>query len=80
MRVCVCVCVCYVCVFGKHACVHVCLMLERFITQEWTVSELLDRVMTEAESFVKEVTTHGDKGVVNYIKSCEMNSSYYLFI
>ena len=33
--------------------------------------------MTEAETFVKEVTTHGDKGVVNYIKSCEMNNSYY---
>ena len=35
--------------------------LQRWITQEWSVSELLDWVMTEAETFAKEFTTHGDK-------------------
>ena len=28
----------------------------------------------------KEVTAHVDKGVVNYIKSCELYNSYYLFV
>ena len=36
--------------------------------------------MTEAKTFAKEVTTHVDKGVVNYIKSCELYNSYYLFV
>ena len=28
--------------------------------------------MTEAEKFAKDVTTRGDKGVVDHIKSCEV--------
>ena len=44
------------------------------------MSELLDWVMTEAEKFAKEVTTRGDKGVVDHIKSCEVSNSYCLFV
>ena len=44
------------------------------MTYEQTVSELLDWVMTEAENFAKEVTTRGDKGVVDHIDSCEVGT------
>ena len=44
------------------------------------MSELLDWVMTEAEKFAEEVTTRGDKGVVDHIKSCEVSNSYCLFV
>ena len=58
-------------------CVHVIeWLLERWVTYEQTVSELLDWVMTEAERFDKEVTTRGDKGVVDHIKSCEVSNCY----
>ena len=64
--------------------VYVCViewLLERWVTYEQTVSELLDWVMTEAETFAKEVTTRGDKGVVDHIKSCEVsNFSFCLFV
>lgn len=49
-------------------------LLEKWVTYERTVSELLDWVMTEAEKFAKEVTTRGDKGVVDHIKSCEVST------
>jgi len=39
---------------------------------ERTVSGLLDWVMTEAETFAREVTTRGDKGVEDHIQSCEV--------
>ena len=57
-------------------CMSICTewLLERWVTYERTVSELLDWVMTEAEKFAKEVTTRGDKGVVDHIKSCEVST------
>lgn len=51
-------------------------LLERWVTYEQTVSELLDWVMNEAEKFASEVTTRGDKGVVDHIKSCEVSNLY----
>ena len=57
-----------------YVCMYVEWLLEKWVTYERTVSELLDWVMTEAERFAKEVTTRGDKGVVDHIKSCEVST------
>ena len=74
-----CVIIICVCVFDRHACLYV-LYAGEVDHIGWTISELLDWVMTEPEAFAKEVTTHVDKGDVNYIKSCELYNSYYLFL
>ncbi|XP_065895085.1 uncharacterized protein [Dysidea avara] len=50
---------------------HLEKLLDQWVTYERTVSGLLDWVMTEAETFAKEVTTRGDKGVEDHIHSCE---------
>ena len=50
------------------------------MTYERTVSGLLDWVMTEAETFAREVTTRGDKGVEDHIQSCEVCIKNFVII
>ncbi len=39
---------------------------------EGEVKELLEWIMSEADSFSKDVTTYGEKGIVDHMETCKV--------
>lgn len=46
--------------------------MEMWNHYEEEVKQLLGWIMSEADSFSKDVTTYGDKGVVDHMETCEV--------
>ena len=49
------------------------MLLELWEQYEKNVKELLGWIISEADSFSKDVTTPGDKGVVDHIETCQVS-------
>lgn len=49
--------------------------MEMWNHYEQEVKELLGWIMSEADSFSKDVTTYGEKGIVDHMETCEVSYS-----
>ena len=47
-------------------------LLQKWEKYEGEVKELLGWIMVEAESFSKDVTIYGEKGIVDHMETCKV--------
>ena len=55
-------------------------LLELWEEFEKVVKELLGWIMCEADSFSKDVTTRGDKGIVDHMDTCQVRKLSYFCV